>query len=211
MKAILRGILVSVGLALAAAPALAQARDLGAAVELRKLKDDRLGAGAAGTYRNFSSRKLYFGAFVWNSTTDAASFWRNVPSLADAVAFAKADCERQSGRRGRCEVYAVMVPRGFPRDRLTGTGLAQDVAKVFRGDFARKARTGKGYAAFATSGLGDYGFGWGYGTRQEAEEAATLQCLAGMAQSMADYQPEMRRIVQRGGANQCAVVDVRRN
>jgi hypothetical protein len=204
----------TVAAALAAAAVLAGGaaaapRDWGPGVELRVVGEAKPAGDAARTWRTFAGRKLYFGAYVWNPVSGAASFWRNVPALEDAVALATADCQRLSaGRGGRCTLHAVMVPRGFPPGRLKGRGLAQDAARVWRGDYARKSK-GAGYAAFAASGLGDHGYAWGYATRDQAEEAASLQCLAGMAQTMADYDTAMRRIVQNRGVNQCAVVDVR--
>lgn len=191
--------------------ARAEPQDWGTGVELRKLSDAKLGRLSSPTYRRFSEPKLYFGAFVHNARTDASSFWRNVPSLAEAITIATRDCERLSEGVGTCTLYAVTVPRGFPKGKLTGTGLAQDAARAWRGDFRRKAAGAKGYAAFATSGLGDYGYGWGYGTAADAREAATLECLSGLADVMADYEPAMRRIVQARKLNQCDVVDLRRN
>ena len=201
---------VALGLALGAA-AQAELRDWGNAVELRKLSDAKLGRASAPTYRTFSEEKLYFGAFVYNAQVDAASFWRNMASLSEAVTVATRDCERLSEGRGKCELYAITVPRGFPKGTIKGTGLSQDTARAFRGDYRRKASEASGHAAFATSGIGDFGYAWGYGTRTAAVEAATLECLSSMANTLADYAPEMRRIVQSRKLNECTIVDTRRN
>lgn len=183
----------------------AEPKPFSVVVEVRKLSSEKLSGVIARGYSRWTERKLYFGAFAFNNETDEYSYWRNVHSLGSVVEFVMKDCQNRAKKP--CELYAVMVPKGFPKNVLKGSGLNSTSGKDFK-EYLSRHEEGK-FSAFAISGTGSNGYSWSYNDKDEAENAATLQCMSGLAADLADYGKLERDLVQKMGLTSCEIIDVR--
>ena len=185
--------------------ASAELKPFSVVVEVRKLSNERLTGDLASGFSRFTSQKRYFGAFAFNKEANEYSYWQNVRSLGSAVEFVLSACQQRAKKP--CELYAVMVPKGFPKNQIKGSGLNSSSGAGFK-DYLAKHKKGK-FSAFAISGIGADGYAWGYDSMDEAEQAATLECMGAMASDLADFSKLDRNLVQKMRLTECEVIDVR--
>lgn len=152
-----------------------------------------------------------FAAFTVNVTADEAGTIRLMGSLKAAVDFSLASCKQRSkGKGGTCELYAVVVPRDYPKGIPFVDALSQSATRDFA-SYTRKVRSsGPGYAAFAYSNYGEWGWAYGSESKDAAVETATLQCESAVSAALANTTPQTRALARNNPTlTGCTIIDVR--
>ncbi|OYX26725.1 MAG: hypothetical protein B7Z10_02235 [Rhodobacterales bacterium 32-66-7] len=174
-------------------------------VEIRKYSDERLTADVSRGYVEWSRDKNYYGAIAVNVEEDAYSYWSGLHSLDSVVKYVIADCEGIAKKP--CKLYAVMVPKDFPKNTLKGGGLSLVATKEFKNYLSDHVK-GK-HSAFAISGIGTFGFSWEYDSKEEAVSAASYQCEGYTDIDLAGFDKAQRDMAQDLGLTTCKIIDTR--
>ncbi len=183
--------------------------DYGPAAEVRVLSRSALGPDAKAALADVSRRQAYFGAMAYNADADIVAYFVGMASLDGAIQLAEHACARFSkGASGRCELYAIVVPRKLPKGALRAEALSRDLVPLFRSGFLKQHRNGT-FSAFAMSGLGVAGSATDRDSAEAADAGATLNCLAEVARMVATFDRSLRQRAQGLGLMACEVVAVR--
>lgn len=200
-------ILAAAGLALTTlSPALAEPTLFGNAVRMATVDGIRLGRVQTQSFRQYKSKKSYFGAFYVEPGTDHVFWTRNFHSLDLAKAAAKKGCDVVS-EGGNCKLYAILFPRGVDPNAKGLAGFSQVAGKNFKNRYPREQKTGK-YGAFALNGAHGYGVSYGWKSANEASAAALAYCDVASTKALAPLGIEVRKWAKRRNLDKCKVIDV---
>ena len=166
----------------------------------------KLGKQGRDYFGDFKSYQEYFGAFYYNAQADVASYLTGSPKFEVAIAIARSDCDRMSHNQGKCELYALMVPKGFSPNERKGSGLSQVAMRAYTKDYLLKARKG-GYSAFSINALGSFGYAFNHGTAEEAADASQRSCENAGTEYLLTFNIANRKEIRKLGAEKCAIVD----
>jgi hypothetical protein len=160
-------------------------------------------------FTDFRSERSHFGAYARNIAEDTSYWVRNFSDLGKARAAALKGCDvlSTSGVKGKCTIYAVMVPKGMDVSTTNARQLGREAAQVFTGSYRSKQVEGR-YGAFASSPSSAYGTSWNWPNAAEARATALAYCEANALIDLASLNIEGRTWAKRNGLATCDIVDV---
>lgn len=187
-------------------PVQAETRQFGNAVSMATVPDIKLSRKQRDSFKAYRSKKSYFGAFYVVQGTDHGFWTRNFHNFDLAKAAAKKGCEIVS-KGGKCELYALLYPKGIDPNAQGLHGLSQTAAKALNGRYPREQKAGK-YGAFALNKAYGFGVSFGWNSEAEAKEAALEFCKVASSQALAPLGIEARKWARGRGLEKCRIIDV---
>lgn len=186
-------------------PAHAQTTHFGNAVRIATVPDIELSRVQRESFRQYRSKKAYFGAFYVVEGTDHGFWTREFHSFDLAKAAAKKGCEIIS-KGGNCKLYALLYPDGVDPHKKGIEGFGRQASKSFKTRYKREQKKGK-YGAFALNKAYGYGVSFGWNSAKEARAAAIEYCKISSTNALAPLGIEARKWARARGMEKCTVVD----
>lgn len=186
------------GVALAMQTTTASALDEIKGSDFQMLKDVSLNEAGDRELNNFRNAKSGFGS-MYVSPDGVFGAWKaEMFSLADAQKLTKTICELQA------KAPCIEIARFVPRNSVGETAIPKRAQSDFR-TATRKTGSGR-FAAFATHGLGGWGFASDFTDLSEAHARAILECKASSARDRAKHDKDRRQAFERAGFYDCAII-----
>ena len=191
--------------ALTMSPVHAQTKLFGNTVRIATVPGIKLSRVQRDSYRNYRSKKAYFGAYYVVEGTDHGFWTREFHNFDLAKAAAKKGCELIS-KGGDCKLYALVYPDGIDPNAQGVEGFSLPAAKDFKTRYKRSQKKGK-YGAFALNKAYGYGVSFGWNSSKEARAAAMEYCKVSSSKALAPLGIEARKWARARGMEKCTVVD----
>ncbi len=183
----------------------AETRQFGNAVSMATLPGIKLSRIQRSSLKQYRSKKSYFGAFYVVQGTDLGFWTRNFHDFDIAKSAAKKGCEIVS-KGGKCELYALVYPKGLDPNAKGARGTSQIAAKTLNRRYPKEQKTGK-YGAFALNKAFGFGYSFGWDTEAEAKAAALEYCKVDSSKALAPLGIEARKWARQRGLEKCQIID----